>query len=101
MIYKNTGHNKKYYPYFIDIQHDQLRDLNSRLVMPLAEKEQKNSQVRKITPVVDIDDKTYVILSNMLTVIDKRHLREQDAVSDATHLREDIFSAIDMLIAGI
>jgi toxin CcdB len=100
-IYKNNGRNKGAYPYFIDIQSELLAGLNTCLVMPLAFKNMANSQVKKITPSVLINGQEFVILANMLTTLDKRHLKETDIVIKATEMRDEILSAIDLLIAGI
>ena len=35
-VYRNRGQNQQTYPYFIDVQCDFLRTLNTRIVMPLA-----------------------------------------------------------------
>lgn len=99
-VYRNTGSNKQAYPYFIDVQNDFLQMLNTRLVMPLAEKNMANSQVKQLTPRLSINGKDYVVLANMLSTTDVRNLRKQDVMSYAPEVRGDIIAAIDMLISG-
>ena len=99
-VYRNTGPNKQAYPYFIDVQNDFLRMLNTRLVMPLSEKNTANSQVKQLTPTLSINGKDYVVLANMLSTTDVQNLREQDAITSVPELRGDIVAAIDMLISG-
>ncbi|WP_445494949.1 hypothetical protein [Photorhabdus sp. SF281] len=41
------------------------------------------------------------MLSNMISSTDVKNLKKDDIVIEAPKIRDDIFSAIDMLIAGI
>lgn len=100
-VYKNHSRNRQAYPYFIDVQADMLTHLNTRLVMPLTQKTNTNSQVKALTPVITIEQVDYVVLATMITTTDVKNLQDKDAVMDASHLREQLVSAIDMMILGI
>lgn len=100
-VYKNKSRNRQAYPYFIDVQSDMLAHLNTRLVMPLTQKANSNSQVKALTPVVTIDQVDYVVLTTMITTTDVKNLKDGDAVIDASYLRDQLVSAIDMMILGI
>ncbi|HBY2168558.1 TPA: plasmid maintenance protein CcdB [Klebsiella pneumoniae] len=100
-VYKNKSRNKQAYPYFIDVQADMLAHLNTRLVMPLTQKANSNSQVKALTPIITIDQIDYVVLATMITTTDVKNLKDEDAVMDASHLRDQLVSAIDMMILGI
>lgn len=100
-VYKNKSRNKQAYPYFIDVQADMLAHLNTRLVMPLTQKANSNSQVKVLTPIITIDQIDYVVLATMITTTDVKNLKAEDAVMDASHLRDQLVSAIDMIILGI
>lgn len=100
-IYKNKSRNKQTYPYFIDVQADMLAQLNTRLVMPLTQKASSNSQIKALTPVVTIEQMDYVVLATMITTTDVKNLQDEDVVMDASHLRDQLVSAIDMMILGI
>lgn len=100
-VYKNKSRNKQAYPYFIDVQSDMLAHLNTRLVMPLTQKANSNSQVKALTPVVTIEQVNYVVLTTMITTTDVKNLTDGDAVMDASYLRDQLVSAIDMMILGI
>lgn len=89
------------YPYFINVQSDMLAHLNTRLVMPLTQKANSNSQVKALTPVVTIEQVGYVVLTTMITTTDVKNLKDGDAVMDASYLRDQLVSAIDMMILGI
>lgn len=100
-IYKNKSRNKQAYPYFIDVQADILAHLNTRLVMPLTRKNNSNSQVKTLTPVVTIDLVDYVVLATMITTTDVKNLKDDDVVMNVSYLRDQLVSAIDMMILGI
>ncbi len=100
-VYKNKSRNKQAYPYFIDVQADMLSDLNTRLIMPLTQKMNSNSQVKVLTPVITIDQIDYVVLTTMITTTDIKNLKVEDRVMNASHLRDQLVSAIDMMICGI
>lgn len=100
-VYKNKSRNKQAYPYFIDVQSDMLAHLNTRLVMPLTQKANSNSQVKALTPVITIEQVDYVILTTMITTTDVKNLKDEDAIINASHLRDQLVSAIDMMILGI
>lgn len=100
-VYKNKSRNKQAYPYFIDVQADMLAHLNTRLVMPLTQKANSNSQVKSLTPVITIEQVDYVILTTMITTTDVKNLKDEDAIINASHLRDQLVAAIDMMILGI
>ncbi|WP_168403505.1 CcdB family protein [Erwinia amylovora] len=100
-VYKNKSRNKQAYPYFIDVQADMLAHLNTRLVMPLTQKSNSNSQVKTLTPFITIEQVDYVVLATMITTTDVKNLKAEDAVMDASYLRDQLISAIDMMILGI
>ncbi|HCC4762632.1 TPA: CcdB family protein [Escherichia coli] len=100
-VYKNKSRNKQAYPYFIDIQAEMLAHLNTRLVMPLTPKDNSNSQVKTLTPVININQVDYVVLTTMITTTDAKNLNSDNVVMDASYLRDQLVYAIDMMILGI
>ena len=69
--------------------------------MLFRSKANSNSQVKALTPVITIDQIDYVVLATMITTTDVKNLKAEDAVMDASHLRDQLVSAIDMMILGI
>ena len=84
-VYKNKSRNKQAYPYFIDIQAEMLAHLNTRLVMPLTPKDNSNSQVKTLTPVININQVDYVVLTTMITTTDAKNLNSDNVVMDASY----------------
>lgn len=100
-VYKNQGKSRHSYPYFITVQSDLLSHLSTRLVMPLARKSGNNSQVKSLTPQIRIGENDCVVLTSMLTTTDVKNLSAQNFVQHAVELRDEIVSALDLLVLGI
>jgi len=100
-LYKNENKNsKKAYPYFVDVQNDLLNDLNSRIVIPLStQKALNNLNAEKLCPIVEIDEKVFVLLTHQMTSVPCSILKKE--VTTLEHYRYDILGAIDLLLTGI
>ncbi len=88
------------YPYFIDIKNNLLSELGSRVVLPITEF-MPSYHLKKLMPMVNIDDKQYLLMAALITSISIDKLTPDNLVGDVSHLRDDILSAIDFLITGI
>ena len=88
------------YPYFIDIQNSLLDDLNSRLVIPLSKQSTLNNiSAKKLCPVIQINDDSFVLLTHQMTSVPKSILKTK--VISVESYRYEITDAIDFLISGI
>ena len=88
------------YPYVIDIQNALLNDLNSRLVIPLSKHSSlNNTSVKKLCPVLQIDNDKFVLLTHQMTTVPKSILKT--SVISLERDRYEITNAIDFLISGI
>ncbi|EMJ5851756.1 CcdB family protein [Klebsiella aerogenes] len=98
-VYRNKGKGREHYPYFMSLQHDLFRELNSRLVIPLTEKS-RLIPTKGIHPLLNIAGQEYILLTDLMTSIDSKRL-ETTPVASARHLHTDIINALDLLITGI
>ncbi len=100
-LYHNLDSSSKdTYPYLLDIQNVLLRDLNSRLVIPLSPYSQlQHTAVSRLCPVIHIDAGDYVLLTHQITSVPKSILKTE--VTSLESFRDEIVAAIDMLITGI
>lgn len=82
----------------LDCQSDLLRDLNTRLVVPLRLLADAPLPARRLNPVFEIEDRSYVMLTQFAAAIPLRDCGPV-VVSLAT---EDaaITNALDMLLSG-
>ncbi|MDA0130587.1 CcdB family protein [Vibrio sp. MarTm2] len=88
------------YPYFVDVQSEMLDTLNTRLVIPLTPVEMLEKKApTHLCPVIHIDEGDFVILTNQMTSVPTKILR--DPVNDLSTFRNEIIAAIDFLITGI
>lgn len=100
-VYKNENKaTKKTYPYFVDVQSDLLKDLNSRVVIPLSiHKLLEDTIADKLCPVIEIDGGSFVLLTHQITSVPVTALKTK--VTDLQCFRDEIISAIDLVITGI
>ena len=100
-IYRNKNpQTKATFPLLLDVQSDLLSDLPTRTVIPLTQSSEiTKAPLSRLTPFIEVDGKTYMLLTYQLASISRSILGA--AVSDATAQREAIIGAMDFLITGI
>ncbi len=87
-------------PFLLDVQSDLLADLDTRVVAPLCPvSAMKGQPMKTLTPVFEIDDEQYLMLTPQLAGISKKHMGNK--VADLSNRREEIIAALDLLITGI
>ncbi|PWC17402.1 CcdB family protein [Brenneria corticis] len=98
-VYRNHGKGKDFYPYYIDIQNGLFNALTSRVVIPMTDI--KNiSPIRGLHPVIILQGKQYVIVTDLMTSVIDKDLK-QTPVTNVVSIRNEIISALDLLITGI
>ncbi|SDH35040.1 CcdB family protein [Pseudomonas panipatensis] len=85
-------------PLLLDVQSDLLASLNTRVVIPLS-RGKGLSGISRLMPEVTVDGERLLLLTPQMAGIARRDLGEP--VGSLAHLRQDIISAIDLLITGI
>ncbi len=101
-VYANSDtRTNSIYPYFVDVQHDLVADLTTRVVIPLtpAKNEDDQQHPGDLCPIVSVDDQRYVLLAYQLTAISVSQLRKPAGSLVAERTR--ILSAVDLLLTGI
>lgn len=100
-LYKNEDNSSnEIYPYFIDVQKPLLGELNSRLVIPLsAHSTLNNTDAKRLCPVVQVNERSYVLLTHQMTSVPKSILKTE--VTSLESIRYEVLAAIDILISGI
>jgi len=100
-VYQNPSkHTRKTYPYILDIQNSLIEALSTRIVVPLGDAQQfKSEELRGLTPKVEFEDKTLMILMPQISSMPAKLLNEP--VGTLVHLRDEIISALDFAITGI
>jgi toxin CcdB len=100
-IYINPSQkSREAFPYIVDIQHPIINDLATRLVIPLANADILSSQaMKKLTPVIEYNDREYLLMTPQLTSMPKRLLNQ--SVGTIELQRHHIIDALDFAITGI
>jgi toxin CcdB len=87
-------------PFLLDVQHDLLDDLETRVVVPLCSiSAMKGKVLRTLTPVLEVEGESFVMLTPQLAGIPKSELGAPVARFDQH--RFEIIAAIDFLLTGI
>lgn len=88
------------YPYLIDIQNDLFEDLRTRVVIPAVGAEAFGREpLKKLMPVVTIENERYLLLVPQLAGIAKAELGE--SAEDLGGYRNEIVAALDFLVSGV
>ncbi len=100
-IYENLSEkSKKIYPYLIDVQSTLLVDLETRMVIPLANKDKFGKGIIKnLNPIISIKKKEYILLTQQMAGVPVSQIGS--AICECLSNRQEVLSAIDFLITGI
>jgi toxin CcdB len=91
---------KARFPLLLDVQADILADLATRVVIPLTPHSASKSQkMDKLTPVVQVDGKQYMVVTPQLSAIAGKELGP--VVANLAAERVDFINALDFLLTGI
>lgn len=100
-VYRNqNAATREQFPYLLNVQNDLLDALQTCVVVPLAAATKVGYHVMsRLTPMVTVQAKQYLMMTPQLAGIAKRELGEEiESLADARH---DIIAAIDFLLSGV
>ena len=87
-------------PFLLDIQNDLLRDLDTRVVVPLRPVSVIwGKALKPLTPVLEIEGRHYVMLTPQMAGIPRNELGAP--VTRVDSYRSEIISAVDFLLTGV
>ena len=100
-VYINPSkHTRKTYPFILDIQHNLIEDITTRIVVPLGNARQfKNEELKVLTPKEAFDNKKILLLIPQIASMKTNYLKEP--IGSLSHLRDEIIAALDLAITGI
>ena len=100
-VYKNPSKTtRKYFPYILDIQHDFIADISTRIVLPLGKLEYfRNENMNTLTPTIEYEGKELIILTPQISSLPASKLK--NPIGSLKHFRNEIISALDFAITGI
>lgn len=95
-VYTNTNEKtSQEIPYLLDIQNDILKNLNTRVVVPLVKNQQK---ITHLTPTFVINETEVLMLTSQLAGVSTGILGEK--VTNLEEKRNEILGALDFMISG-
>jgi toxin CcdB len=99
-VYDNKNpKSRKIIPYLLNVQADLLDELQTIVVVPLLPADAgQHKPISRLTPVLSIESRSYLMLTPQLAGISKRELGEP--IADLSSAREEIIAAIDFLVTG-
>ncbi len=95
-IYRGKGEGIEF---LIDLQHDMLENLSTRIVAPLVCPEKVGAPMRTVNPRISVGGEQYILMTQLLAAIPISTL--SGPVGSAQTQREEIIAAIDLLFTGI
>ena len=100
-VYTNPSRTtKSAYPYIVDIQHDLLSEISTRMVIPLGKLVHfKNNKIQGLTLVVIYEGEQLLLLTPQIASVPSTFLK--DPIGSLAQLRDEIISSIDLAITGI
>ena len=100
-VHRNTNPaTKTAVPFLLNVQSDLIEDLGTRVAVPLYPAvAMKGKTIRTLTPTFEIDGKQYVMVTPQLAGVPKKLLGA--SVTSLSAKRDEIISALDLLITGI
>ena len=95
-VYRNTNEaTKERVPYLLDIQHDLLTTLSTRMVVPLI---LGIDPIKHLNPSLEVEKSTVYLLTSEMAGISINMLGEK--VTSMESSRQEIIGAVDFLITG-
>jgi toxin CcdB len=98
-VHQNSDDKSGNIPYLLDVQADLLSDLQTRVVVPLNQKEVFGRQATRLHPQLTIDGRDVVMATHLLAAVRRQNLGF--VIASAADQRDVIISAIDVLWSGV
>lgn len=99
-VHRNTGTNtRRIIPYLINVQHDLLSDLSTRIVIPLFRQSAFRKPIGRLNPVLQVGKTSLILAPDEITAIGLDRLG--DVVTNLEADRYRILGAIDLLLTGV
>jgi len=100
-LHENSNRNtREAFPYLLDVQAPLLADLNTRVVVPVANRTSLTGKpISHLCPVIEYDGQAWVLYTQQLAGVPLTALGKE--VADMSGYRNEIINAIDFLVTGV
>ena len=98
-VYANPAESGAHIPFLLEVQDRLLDDLDTRVVAPLVPAASYGHPLRRLHPVLSVEGRAHVLLTQELAGV---HVRALGApVADLSGRRAEILAALDFLFTGV
>jgi len=98
-LYQNKESNPAY-PLLVDIQHELLETLSTRLIVPLTPRTLYEGKApQTICPVIHLDQGDFILMPQYMSSMPTQSLGQH--IGSLNTFRDDIIRAVDLLITGV
>lgn len=99
-VYENeNAATRKEFPYLLDVQSDLLEALESRVVVPLADRKIYSIKLQTLVmPVFNVEGIEVVAVTTQIAGLSRRLLKTR--VASLTQARTEIIAALDFIFTG-
>lgn len=100
-VYQNPNPESRHWaPYLVDLQHDMLGALGTRVMAPLVAVAPAGEPViQQLNPVVSIEGRSYYLSAAEMASVPVREL--PDAIANLSSCRDELLAAIDLLFKAV
>ena len=100
-LYRNpNAESRQWAPYIVDLQHDLLSGLSTRIMAPMIIAEPNDvAAIQRLNPQVSIDGKDYILSVAEMAAVPIRELAEP--VDNLAAHRDAILAAVDLLFTAV
>jgi len=84
--------------WLLDVQSDLIEGLATRVVVPLIRAESGPQKIKRLHPVVTIDERDYIVASQLMTAVPRSELKT--VKMNLLHRHDDIVKGLYMVFQG-
>ena len=99
--YENpNGQSREWAPFIIDLQHDMLSSLATRVMAPLVvARPTGEPTMQRLNPVISIDDQDYFLSTAEMAAVPVKELRS--CRGNLSEYRSELLAAVDLLFTAV
>lgn len=100
-LYENPNpKSRKWAPYIVDLQHEMLSGLATRIMAPLViAKASGEPTMQRLNPVVSVEGQNYFLSTAEMASVPVKELAE--ASGNLSLFRDDLIAAVDLLFTAV
>jgi toxin CcdB len=98
-LYENRGRGRATAPYLVDLQHDLLDGLDTRVVAPLLRLHLLRRRIERLHPEVEIAGERFAVAMHLLATVPRSEFGKRcGSLAERQH---ELTNALDLLFSGI